>query len=67
MRHSPAFRLVGFLLLSGLAFAHHSSVMFDRDAEITMKATVKEFFFINWIGKIFVVLSEKMHFAIVNP
>ena len=47
MRHSPGFRLLGFLLLSGLAFAHHSSVMFDRDAENTMKATVKEFFFIN--------------------
>ena len=30
-----------------IAFAHHSSTMFDRDSEVTLKATVKEFFFVN--------------------
>jgi hypothetical protein len=45
---SPVFsRLLVFFLGTAMAFAHHSSVMFDRDSEITLKATVKEFFFIN--------------------
>ena len=36
-----------FFLATAMAFAHHSSVMFDRDTEISFKATVKEFYFIN--------------------
>jgi hypothetical protein len=47
MRYSIFSGLLVFFLATAMAFAHHSSVMFDRDAEITLKATVKEFFFIN--------------------
>ena len=39
--------MVSLLLFSGLAFAHHSGVMFDRDKEVTVKGTVKEFAFVN--------------------
>jgi len=47
MRFRTLPRLLAFFLVAAIAFAHHSSVMFDRDSEITLKATVKEFFFIN--------------------
>jgi hypothetical protein len=39
--------LLAFLLTSAAAFAHHSSVMFDRAKEVTLKATVKQFYFVN--------------------
>jgi len=47
MRFRTTPHLLAFFVAAAIAFAHHSSVMFDRDSEITMKATVKEFFFIN--------------------
>ena len=34
-------------LAAGLALAHHSGVMFDREKEVTIKGTVKEFVFSN--------------------
>lgn len=49
MTRSPAFlglaaALLGSALLaSGPAFAHHSFAMFDRQKEVTLKGTVKEF------------------------
>jgi hypothetical protein len=39
--------IASFLLISGVALAHHSGVMFDRDKEVTVKGTVKEFAFVN--------------------
>jgi hypothetical protein len=47
MRYSTAALLPAFFLATAMAFAHHSSAMFDRDSEIALKATVKEFYFIN--------------------
>ncbi len=35
------------LFVCGAAFAHHSGVMFDRDKELSLKGTVKEFVFVN--------------------
>ena len=34
-------------LAADLAMAHHSGVMFDREKEVTVKGTVKEFAFAN--------------------
>jgi hypothetical protein len=31
------------VLMSGAAFAHHSFAMFDKDKEVTLSGTVKEF------------------------
>jgi hypothetical protein len=31
------------LLVTGVAFAHHSFAMFDRDKEVVLKGTVREF------------------------
>ncbi len=39
--------MVSFLLIAGIAFAHHSGVMFDRDKEVSLKGTVQEFVFTN--------------------
>jgi hypothetical protein len=39
--------VVPFLLASGLGLAHHSNVMFDKDKEVSLKGTVKEFVFVN--------------------
>jgi hypothetical protein len=36
-----------FLLITGIALAHHSGVMFDHDQEVTVKGVVKEFAFVN--------------------
>jgi Family of unknown function (DUF6152) len=38
---------LGLLITSGVAFAHHSSVMFDNQKEVTVMGTVKEFNFDN--------------------
>lgn len=45
MRYRTVPCLLAFFL--PIAFAHHSSTMFDRDSEVTLKAMVKEFFFVN--------------------
>jgi hypothetical protein len=42
-----SYALVVLLIGCGLAFAHHSSVMFDNQKEITVKGIVKEFNFEN--------------------
>jgi hypothetical protein len=39
--------IASLLLISGVAFAHHSGVMFDRDKEVTVKGAVKQFAFVN--------------------
>ena len=39
--------MISFLLIAGVAFAHHSAVMFDRDKEVSLKGTVQEFVFVN--------------------
>jgi hypothetical protein len=39
--------IASFLLISGVALAHHSGVMFDHDKEVTVKGVVKEFAFVN--------------------
>ena len=47
MRLSNKVLAVLFLLASGVGLAHHSSVMFDKDKEVSLKGTVKEFVFVN--------------------
>jgi hypothetical protein len=47
MRYRTVPCLQAFFLPVAIAFAHHSSTMFDRDSEVTLKAMVKEFFFVN--------------------
>jgi hypothetical protein len=48
MRHCKSTSLIfSFLLVAGVAFAHHSGVMFDRGKEVTLKGTVQEFVFAN--------------------
>jgi Family of unknown function (DUF6152) len=39
--------LLGLLMTCAVAFAHHSSVMFDNQKEVTVTGTVKEFNFDN--------------------
>ena len=39
--------VVGLLMVSGPAFAHHSEAAYDLTREITLKGTVTEFKFIN--------------------
>jgi Family of unknown function (DUF6152) len=46
MRLSYSFVLV-LLVMCGVALAHHSSVMFDGQKEVTVMGTVKEFNFEN--------------------
>jgi hypothetical protein len=44
MKRSPAFLgLAAALLVSAPALAHHSFAMFDRQKQVTLKGTVKEF------------------------
>ncbi len=38
-----AFLAAGALLAAGAAFAHHSFAMFDRDKEVVLNGTVREF------------------------
>ena len=38
---------LGLLITCGVAFAHHSGVMFDNQKEVTVMGTVKEFNFDN--------------------
>ena len=47
MRLFNKFLVVPFLLASGMGLAHHSNVMFDKDKEVSLKGTVKEFVFVN--------------------
>ena len=47
MRLFNRFLVVPFLLASAVGLAHHSNVMFDKDKEISLKGTVKEFVFAN--------------------
>jgi len=47
MRLFDKFLVVPFLLASGIGLAHHSNVMFDKDKEVSLKGTVKEFVFVN--------------------
>jgi hypothetical protein len=46
MKLKNAFSL-GLLITCGVAFAHHSGVMFDSQKEVTVTGTVKEFNFDN--------------------
>jgi Family of unknown function (DUF6152) len=39
--------IASYLLISGVALAHHSGVMFDQTKEVTVKGAVKEFAFVN--------------------
>jgi hypothetical protein len=43
MKRSLAFLGLSAALLAAPAFAHHSFAMFDRQKEVTLKGTVKEF------------------------
>ena len=44
MSRNPAFLgLAAALIVAAPAFAHHSFAMFDRQKEVTLKGTVKEF------------------------
>jgi hypothetical protein len=49
MRNEPLllFFLVGALLTSGTAFAHHGSASYDRSKTVTVTGTVTDFLFIN--------------------
>ena len=47
MRYTRISLLLASFLVTATAFAHHSSVMFDRDKVVTLKATVKQFYFVN--------------------
>ncbi len=42
-----AFAAVGLLAAAGPAFAHHSYAMFDRDKELKLSGTVKNFYWTN--------------------
>jgi hypothetical protein len=46
MKRTNSFFL-GLLITCGVAFAHHSGVMFDNQKEVTVTGTVKEFNFDN--------------------
>lgn len=50
--------LASLLLVAATAFAHHSSVMFDKDKLVTLKATVKQFYFLNPHVSITVTVSD---------
>jgi len=47
MRYSRNSLLAPLLFASVIALAHHSNVMFDKEKEISLKGTVKEFVFAN--------------------
>jgi hypothetical protein len=50
--------LAPFLLASVMALAHHSNVMYDKDKEVTLKGTVKEFAFANPHVSILIAVSD---------
>lgn len=58
MRLSYSFVLV-LAVVCGVALAHHSSVMFDSQKEVTVKGTVKEFNFENPHVSIMVSVTDE--------
>ena len=53
--------LATFLLVGGVALAHHSGVMFDPQKEVTIEGTVKEFVFSNPHVSILISVTDDKH------
>jgi len=49
---------LGLLITCGVAFAHHSGVMFDNQKEVTVMGTVKEFNFDNPHVSIIITVTD---------